>query len=202
MQGGVFELIPAIMLLYSVNMRIGNQHGDQTMSEHSFTLILDGDIEGRLDALFEAGCDDATFGCVDDVSYRDFHRTAPTLVDAIASAISAVELVHGLRVTRVEPDDLVTAAEIAERLGRTRESVRLLIARKRGAGTFPAPVSHLRVRNRLWRWSDVAAWAGGDASTITTARTIAAVNAALELRSTTATLPDDARTLVASLEHG
>jgi len=172
------------------------------MPDHSFTLILDGDVEAHLDALFEAGCDDATFGYVDGVPYGDFHRVAPTLVDAIASAISAVESVHGLRVARIEPDDLVTAAEIAERLGRTRESVRLLIAGKRGAGTFPPPVSHLRMRNRLWRWSDVAAWAGGDASAITAARTIAALNAALELRSTTATLPDDARTLVASLEHG
>ncbi len=76
--------------------------------------------------------------------------------------------------------------------------MRLLIARKREAGTFPVPISHLRVRNRLWRWSDVAAWAGGDASMIT----IAALNAALELLSTTATLPDDARTLVAFLGHG
>jgi len=32
--------------------------------------------------------------------------------------------------------------------------------------------------------------------------TIAALNAALELLSTTATLPDDARTLVAFLGHG
>jgi hypothetical protein len=30
---------------------------------------------------------------------------------------------------------------------------------ERGLGNFPARVSHLRGRNRLWRWSDVAAWA-------------------------------------------
>lgn len=81
------------------------------MPEHSFTLILDGDVEAHLDELFEAGCDDATFGYVDGVPYGDFHRAAPTLVDAIASAISAVESIHGLRVARVEPDNLVTARD-------------------------------------------------------------------------------------------
>jgi len=193
--------MPGISVPASTAVLTGNHLRDKKMHEHSFTLVLNGDVEIHLDDLFDAGCDDATFGYVDGVPYGEFHRTAANLVDAITSTISAVESVPGLRVARIEPDDLVTAAEIAERLGRSRESVRLLIARKRGAGTFPAPVSHLRKRNRLWRWSDVAAWAGGDAATITTARTIAAVNAALDLRSTTATLSDEARTLVASLEY-
>lgn len=102
------------------------------MVEHRYTLIIDGDVESHLDELYEAGCDDATFGTVDGVHYSDFDRAAETLADAIASAIHEVEPMPGLRVRRVEPDDLVTAAEIASRLHRTRESVRLLVARKRG----------------------------------------------------------------------
>jgi predicted DNA-binding transcriptional regulator AlpA len=91
--------------------------------------------------------------------------------------------VDGVRVRRVEPDDLVTLSEIAERMGRTRESVRLLAAGERGAGDFPPPVSHLRSRFRLWRWSDVAAWAGVVSDEERDrARFVALVNAALELR--------------------
>lgn len=170
------------------------------MPEYSFTVVIDGDVDAHLDDLFEAGCDDATFGTLDGVQYADFDRTAPTFVHAVKSAISAIESVPGARVVRVEPDDFVTAAEIAERLGRTRESVRLLIAGERGPGTFPAPVSHLRTRNRLWRWSDVATWAGVDAPTMTQARLVAAVNAAVALRLTASELPEDERSFVTSLE--
>jgi predicted transcriptional regulator len=105
-------------------------------------------------------------------------------------------------VLRIEPDDLVTMSDIAERLGRTRESVRLLVAGERGPGDFPPPLSHLRTRNRLWRWSEVAAWAGvTDGIAQAHAQTIAALNAALELRAMAVHLAPDARTLVASLER-
>jgi hypothetical protein len=172
------------------------------MAEHSFTLILSGDVDAHLDELFEAGCDDGSFGAVDGVAYADFDREAPTLTEAIGSALAAVETVPGLRVLRIEPDDLVTMSDIAERLGRTRESVRLLVAGERGPGDFPPPLSHLRTRNRLWRWSEVAAWAGvTDGIAQAQAQTIAALNAALELRAMAVHLAPDARTLVASLER-
>ncbi len=171
------------------------------MPEYSFTVVIDGDVDARLNDLFDAGCDDATFGAVDGVHYGDFDRTAPTFSQAITSALTAIESVEGLRIIRVEPDDLVTAADIAERLGRTRESVRLLIAGARGPGGFPAPVWRLRTRNRLWRWSDVAAWAKLDTTLEANARLVAAVNAALELRRVVTELPEDERSFVASLEH-
>ncbi|HTE84639.1 MAG TPA: hypothetical protein VK821_07885 [Dehalococcoidia bacterium] len=150
------------------------------MATYNFTVVLEGDVDSNLDGLFEAGCDDATFGSVDGVPYADFDRDAGTFSDAIATAIRDVESVRGLRVRRIEPDDLVTTAEIAARLHRTRESVRLLAAGKRGSKPFPAPISHIRRRTRLWRWSDVAAWAGVDPET--DAQLVAALNAALELR--------------------
>ena len=49
-------------------------------------------------------------------------------------------------------------ADIAVRIGRTREGVRLLITGARGPGGFPPPVTDPRSRYRLWRWSDVARW--------------------------------------------
>ena len=67
--------------------------------------------------------------------------------------------VDGVTVARVEPDTLVTIADIAERLGRSEESVRLLIVGKRGPGRFPVPVARLgRRKSRLWRWTDVLSW--------------------------------------------
>lgn len=155
------------------------------MREWDFTLIVDGDVmdEVVLDKLAEHGADDATFGVADGVAYADFTRTAASLPAAILSAIHDIEGVPGISVLRVEPDDLVTLAEIAERLDRSRESVRLLAAGQRGKGTFPPPVSHLRARSKLWRWSDVARWAGVlSAEAERNARYVALLNAALELR--------------------
>ena len=93
----------------------------------------------------------------------------------------------GARVIRVEPDELVTASEIAERTGRTRESIRLLAAGKRGQGGFPPPLRGMKSRIRLWRWAEVALWLAereGDLTDplVDEAHTIAAINGALELR--------------------
>jgi hypothetical protein len=106
------------------------------MTEHEFTLVIDGDLadETSARALFEAGCDDATFGVVDGVGYGEFLREAPSFAAAVLSAVDQVESIQGLQVMRVEPDDIVTMAEIGDRLDRTRESVRLLIAGQRGPG--------------------------------------------------------------------
>jgi len=70
---------------------------------HTFTLVLDGDLnEAVLDALFEAGCDDATVGQVEGVSYADFVREGPSFEEALRSAIEQVESVLGLSVARLE----------------------------------------------------------------------------------------------------
>lgn len=155
------------------------------MTDHEFTLVIEGDLtdEAVVRRLFEVGCDDATFGVTDGVGYGDFLREDPTFVGAVLGAIEQVESIDGLLVLRVEPDDIVTMAEIAERLGRTRESVRLLISGQRGPGGFPGPISHARDRARLWRWSDVTEWFGqADTAQREAAHFVAALNAALELR--------------------
>ncbi len=56
---------------------------------HSFTLFVHGaDIlsDESMDALFEAGCDDATFGARDGAQYGEFDREAPSFSTALASA--------------------------------------------------------------------------------------------------------------------
>jgi hypothetical protein len=170
------------------------------MSEHHFTLILTGPVDQHADDLHDAGLDDALLGEIDGVPYADIDREADTLAQAIATAIAQVHTVPGLRVVRVEPDDLVTAAEIAQRLGRTRESVRLLAAGQRGPGDFPPPASHTRQRSRLWRWADVLAWTGhADPDELAAAQFIAALNAALELHARAPTLRTPERQALAAV---
>lgn len=155
---------------------------------YTFTLLLRGanPLE-HLDALFEAGCDDAIFGEREGTFFAEFDRESSSLAAAISEAIGQVEsVVPGLRVVRVEPDELVTASAIAARTGRSRESVRLLIEHRRGPGSFPPPVAWVEARSRLWRWSDVARWfaeqLGEAPAPVEEATLIAALNAALELR--------------------
>lgn len=64
------------------------------MTVFSFTLRIEGtDVmtDAAQDALFEAGCDDATFGVSNGVQTADFDREAVDFSDAVASAIKAVE---------------------------------------------------------------------------------------------------------------
>jgi hypothetical protein len=148
-------------------------------------LIIEGPVDDDevLDALFEAGCDDATFGMVDGVGFGDFRRAAPSFLHATSTAIREVDSVPRLQVARLEAEDLVTMAEIARRLGRSREGIRLFTTDERGPGGFPPPVARVRARSPLWRWVDVAEWAkqalGQDDPE---AGLIASINAALEIR--------------------
>jgi len=132
------------------------------MPTFAFTLLVDGpdlQSEQNLDALFEAGCDDATFGSREHIQYADFHRQAPTLAQALSSAIRDVQAaVPGSRVLRVEPEEFVSLSAIATRTHRSREYVRLLAEGKRGPGGFPSAVRWIDARTRVWRWSDVAEW--------------------------------------------
>ncbi|HVA41928.1 MAG TPA: hypothetical protein VNF50_00430 [Acidimicrobiales bacterium] len=155
------------------------------MAEHRFTLTIGGALtDERLDALYEAGCDDATFSTKGALTFGDFDREAPHLIDAVLSAVAAVESVDGLEVLHVDPDELVYAAEIAERASRTRGSIGHLISGVRGPGDFPPPAHHA-TRNPLWRWSEVEAWlARYEGREADTERSVAlgAINGALQAR--------------------
>jgi hypothetical protein len=170
-------------------------------TKHEFRLMLSTlpMEEEVFDALYEAGCGDGTFGIVDDVAHVDFHRRADTLLEAITSAIHDVESVPPIHVLHVESDDLLTIADMARRLGRTRESVRLLVEGKRGKGGFPRPVLGTGTW-RFWRWAEVLPWLDEvPESEVERARVIDAVNAALELRRRSAALPRSERRVIQKL---
>ena len=153
-----------------------------------FTLIVDGpDLQDQslIDSLFEAGCDDAAIGCSDGVQYVDFDRDAENLNDAILSAVDDLEKLDGVKVIRIADAGLTSLADIAVRVGRTRESVRLLASGARGPGGFPKPVTDPRSRYRLWRWTEVAHWFKehqGESPAVAEDELTAACNAALEFR--------------------
>ncbi len=169
------------------------------MSLFEFELVASGTLDDHsTDALFEAGCGDATFGDNAGVVTAMFAREGRTLTEAVMSAITAVEGVLGRgSVMRVEPDELVWAAEIAHRLGRTRQSVRLLIDAKRGPGGFPKPAA-AATRNPLWRWSEVADWferyEGHPVTDPERSAVIGAINGALETRRNLRVRPDSGLT--------
>ena len=157
------------------------------MPIHHFTLIVDGpDLQddALIDSLFETGCDDAAIGRIDGIQYVDFDREAVSLDEAVLSAVTDVERIEGVSVVRVADAGLVSMTDIASRIGRTRESVRLLITGARGPGGFPAPVTDPRSRYRLWRWSDVTHWLTMQLGEVgfPDDRFLIALNASLELR--------------------
>ena len=133
------------------------------MTEWTFRLILKGIelTDEELDALHEAGCDDGSFSAEPDGAVLGFFdRDADTQEDAVLSAIEHVESAGvGARIVKVAADDdWLTASEIADRVGRSRASIHLLVRGERGSGGFPAPVARRGASNPLWSWAEVEAW--------------------------------------------
>lgn len=129
------------------------------MKTHEFTIVatgLDPEAEGYEDAFFDAGCDDALLAFRNGRILVHFMREATGFGVALESALDAVRST-GARVLRVEPDPLVSLANIAERAGLTRAAVTLYRQGKRGSG-FPAPVARVTTPTPLWDWAEVAAW--------------------------------------------
>jgi hypothetical protein len=128
------------------------------MTVQTFRLILDREpTEVELDALFEAGCDDAMFTVEANVVIAQFDREAETMADAIVEAVKAVETA-GLVPLRAVDQDLVTLADIADRIRQSRESIRRYVTGARGPGGFPPPVNPAREGTLFYRWSEVAPW--------------------------------------------
>jgi hypothetical protein len=130
--------------------------------EHDFILVLDGITEitrAFEDALFQAGCDDATISSRSGRVFLSFTRSSPSLLDAILSAIRDVEAAEiGATILRVDDCNLVTQAEIARKIGRSRQVVHQFISGERGPGGFPPPSCHIADEAPLWRWCEVAYW--------------------------------------------
>lgn len=129
------------------------------MKSHEFCIIasgLDPEQQGFEDRFFEAGCDDATISYQGGVIILAFAREAKTFLAALVSAVADVRKA-GAQIERIEPDDLVSMAEIAKRAGVTRAAVSNYYAGVRGK-TFPAPVAKITSDSPLWDWLAVSRW--------------------------------------------
>ena len=86
------------------------------MKTHAFTLILSGVAEitpDLADALYEATGGGIELSLRDGVAFLEFERKAPTLRDAITTAIREVERADaGVRVVRVESEAANVIAKI------------------------------------------------------------------------------------------
>lgn len=177
------------------------------MPNYDFDLVLSRPLfEHELDALFQRTHGEVTVGFVPDAHQADHPGHAgcrwqsTSLAGAIMEVIAHVEASSpGLRVLRVEADPLLSMRDIAERVGRTIESVRLSIKGARGPGNFPAAETSTP-RHRLWRWSQVAVWYGIDDPQIREAGpTARAINGWLALRDVVPQIAPEPRTMVRAL---
>lgn len=177
-----------------------------TITGPSSTAAWDALAE-RLDELSGGGVADGT---------ATFETHGPRHLEIVIEIDDALTMAHELRraahivaglrplvsVTGVHADaDLVGAAEIARRLGRSRQSIDQLARGHRGAGTFP-PAEIVESRSRVWRWVEVAEWATVhlDAPTVDVVRLAAveALDARLRARSVERHLDDASRAAVAA----
>lgn len=130
---------------------------------YQFTLVLKNVhalTENFEDSLYESHCNDALINFKNGTVYLNFDREANSLREAVMGAIKDVES-SSVRpiVVSVGPEDLVTEAEIAERLSFKRQAVSLWIKRKRRTEhPFPWPVMKLSSRSPFWKWKEVVEW--------------------------------------------
>jgi hypothetical protein len=140
-----------------------NDTSNQTCEhEYDFALIVGGvkeltpEVE---DALFKHGCDDATLSIQYGMLYVEFSRKAASLKDAILSAIHDVQNAGiGAQVLRVDECTLVTMADIARRINRSRQLIHQYITGVRGPGGFPPPECSITDGKPLWAWCAVSYW--------------------------------------------
>lgn len=129
------------------------------MNKYEFSIIASGldptseDFEQRF---YDAGCDDATISFQRGHIIVDFAREADSVSKAIASAVENVEA-SGAVVDRVEPDPLVSLADIAARTGMTRAAMTQYSKGQRSKD-FPVPIARVTSDSPLWEWATVAKW--------------------------------------------
>lgn len=179
------------------------------MTTWEFTLVADAGGQAGEDLVDElyGRCDDATISTRGSTVIVEFDREAETFGEAVRSAIEDVEAA-ALTVERLEADELVTLSDIAERIGRTVESVRQHAQGLRGHGDFPPPAARAGRRVQLWYWSDVANWAQrhaelatalAEAAAETDPRLARAYGAAIALRHSKRDLDPDERAQIEAL---
>jgi len=175
--------------------------------EHDFTLVITGVTSLTpeiVDAFYNAGCDDATLAIRCGRLFATFSRTAVSIKDAILSAIANVRNAGvGADVLRVDYCNLVTQADIARKIGRSRQLVHLYMIGARGPGGFPGPVCEIIDGTFLWLWCEVAYWLWENdmikEGVLRDAEEVEMVNSVLEMQRHKHTKPELANEVIKSV---
>lgn len=114
------------------------------------------DASQYLDAIFEAGCDDATIGTGKTGAIAlEFVREAASADEAVLSAIADVKkAIPDAKLIEVSPD-LVTPTEIASVIGCSRQNIQKIIANPKKR--FPNPI-HQSSAGGIWHLEPVLRW--------------------------------------------
>jgi hypothetical protein len=143
---------------------VGNRSDEEgAMTSYEFVLNFnlpqrDGEPEKYLDALYEAGCNDASVGIGQyGMIGLDFTREAPSAEDALRSAIADVQkAIPGAKLVQVGPD-LVGLTETAEIFGFSRQNMRkYATGQVEGREAFPVPA--FIGEPSLWHLAEIASW--------------------------------------------
>jgi hypothetical protein len=112
-----------------------------------------------------------------------FHRRAPSLVDAIVSAVRDLDSVGLSAVHVLDDEHHVTLADVARRTGRSHQVVRRWARARSGPGGFPPPL-FTGTKGALYSWSEVSSWLREHLGleVDSTEAVFTAVNLALQLR--------------------
>jgi transcriptional regulator with XRE-family HTH domain len=151
------------------------------MTDYEFTIVAAGlslDNDDWQERFLDAGCDDALAAIQRGMFALRFDREAASFTQAVESAIRDVEAA-GAKVLRIEPDPLVSASDIAERSGLSRQLISLYANGNRGSD-FPAPIACATTAKPLWKWCHVAKWLADndklDANAVVEAEAIDQIN--------------------------
>lgn len=85
------------------------------MKTYEFDVFLRGILEitdEQADILFAQGCEDGTPACRDGMAWVHFDRVAPSLEDAIRSAVAQIRAA-GLTVSKVELDAMAACLGVS-----------------------------------------------------------------------------------------
>ena len=183
---------------------------DNQTFEYAFTLVLTGIKEVTpeiADSLLQSACDDATIAIRSGRPFITFSRRAASLKDAIIRAIEDVRNANvGADVLRVDYCNLVTQADIARKIGRTRQLVHQYMSGERGPGGFPPPVCGIVDEAPLWRWCEVVYWLRQNnmvrEEMLRDAEEIETINMVLDLMWQKAMNPDLAAQVIQSISPG
>jgi hypothetical protein len=137
-----------------------DENQESGMNEYEFTLRFDAtrvslDPSAWVEALGEAGCDDATIGVgIPGRIALMFTREAESAEDAVLSALQGVRVaLPQVRLVEASPD-LVGITEIAEMVGKTRQNMRKLLLSS--DPNSPLPVHE--GSSYVWHLAPVLTW--------------------------------------------